>query len=568
MNWNIPYITPHLPNQLSNKLNIHSSIAKILLNRGLKDEKSITKFINPRLSNIYNPFEIKDMEKAVERTLQAIKNSEKILIYGDYDVDGVTSTVLLTKTLTLLGSSPSFYIPHRIDEGYGLNQLAIGNILKKKVDLIITVDCGISSFEEIKFINDNKVDIIVTDHHQPDDTLPDAYAIINPNREDDTYPFSQLAGVGVTYKFCHALLKKSNFPEDKAKQFLRSHLDIVAMGTVADIVPLIDENRIFVKHGLQQIPNTNNIGLSELLKLLSLNNKTIDTFSIGYIIAPRLNAAGRTSHSKISVEFLLTEDKIKGRKLSLVLDNFNKERKLIEETILKEAIKNIEDEEIHLKNKIIITHSDNWHLGVIGIVASKLVDTYNRPVIILQKQENELKGSARSINSFNILNAIHHCKHILIRYGGHRYAAGLTLEYKNLKEFISLINEYADENLKDTDLTQELNIDCEIPFSEIDTKLLKDLTMLEPFGTGNPEPIFTTNHITILTEPKLLKDKHIKLLLKQGNCTFPAIGFSMPEKYQQITKAKTIDIAFTPKFDYYNRQQSIQLILKDFKVKN
>jgi len=566
MNWIIHYINPQLSNQLSTELGIHPYVIRVLLNRGFDTQASIDKFINPKLSNIYDPFRIKDMEKAVDRTIRAIKNSEKILIYGDYDVDGITSTTLLFKTLKLLGASPTFYIPHRIDEGYGLNMNALDSVLEKSVNLIITVDCGISSIQEVELLKNKNIDIIITDHHLPDDTLPDAYAIINPNRPDDDYPFRQLAGVGVVFKFCHALLKKANFPEDEAKSFLLSHLDLVALGTVADIVPLVDENRILVKNGLNRIQGTKNIGLSEMLKVLSLTNRSIDTFSIGYIIAPRLNAAGRTSHSKICVEFLLTDEPIKGRKLSLILDNFNKERKSIEDSILKEAIEKIEREKIHRKNKIIIIYKEDWHLGVIGIVASKLVDIYKRPVIILQKHKQRLKGSARSIDSFNILSAIHHCKDVLIKYGGHKYAAGLTLECKNFERFHTLINEYTEENLSDEDLLESLQIDCEIPFSAINEKLVEDLNLLEPFGTGNPEPVFASDNIKIVSEPKLIKDKHIKMFLKQGNQTFSAIGFSMPEKFDEINRSQNIKIAFTPKFDYYNSSQSIQLILKDLKV--
>jgi len=568
MNWKFCYPNPQLSNKLSSELNIHPYVIRVLLNRGFHSQETIDKFLNPRLSQIYDPFLMKDMDKAVERTIKAIKKSEKILIYGDYDVDGITSTTILFKTLKILGASPSFYIPHRIDEGYGLTMNALESVLEKRFDLIITVDCGISSVEEVNFLKNKNIDVIITDHHLPDDILPGAYAILNPNNPDEDYPFKQLAGVGVVFKFCHALLKKANFPEDQAKIFLLSHLDLVAIGTIADIVPLIDENRILVKNGLMRISETKNVGLNEMLKVLSLNDKIIDTFSVGYIIAPRLNAAGRTSHSKICVEFLLTEEPIKGRKLSLILDNFNKDRKLIEDSIMKEAIEKIECERLHKKNKIIVIFKEDWHLGVIGIVASKLVDIYKRPVIILQKAKQRMKGSARSINSFNILSAIHHCKDTLIKYGGHKSAAGLTLECKDLERFYTLINEYAEANLSNEDLLESLQIDCEIPFSAINEKLVEDLNLLEPFGTGNPKPVFASNNISIVSEPKLLKDKHIKMILKQGNFTFSAIGFSMPEKFDEINRSQIIKIAFTPKFDYYNGRESIQLILKDLMIDN
>jgi len=503
------------------------------------------------------------MDKAVNKILKTINNHERILIYGDYDVDGITSVAMLFSILKNFTTNLYYYIPNRFQEGYGLNEEAIDIAFKNNIKLIITVDCGISSISEIEKANKYGINVIVTDHHQPQKDLPPAIAIINP-KCDANYPFKELAGVGVSFKVAQALYEKLGKSQDN----LWSLLDYVALGSIADSVPFIDENRILIKHGLKALNQTKKEGLKALIIESGVNYGDISTKEVNFALAPRINAAGRLDDSKFALELLLTNSEYKATFLSRKLSEINKHRQEIGDNILKEAREFASIQVKEEGNKILILASENWNQGVIGIIASRLVDEFNRPTIIISKKDGIAKGSGRSIKGFHLYNLLESCQDILINFGGHELAAGITLESNKIPEFKSRLNEISQDFIKEDDLKPELKIDAQILLSNINFGLVKDINILEPFGIGNPQPVFCS-YKNIISNWKLVggKREHLKISVKEENRTLDGIGFKLSRIGNQIfSEHKVVDLAFNIELNKWNGTENLQLNIKDIKT--
>lgn len=559
--WRLVPADSELAKRLSAKLGIAEPIAQLLINRGITSENTAWGFLNDSLVNLNDPFLMKDMQRSVDRIKGAIKSKEKITVYGDYDVDGITSTALLYLVLKKFGATVDYYIPERQSEGYGLNTTAIENIYHTGTSLLITVDCGISAFDEIKAFC-GMLDIIVSDHHQPPEPLPDAYAILNPKCPDCRYPDKQLAGVGVAFKLCQALCRTIEGAEDS----LYGHLDLVALGTIADIVPLIDENRILVKEGLKQAARTTNIGLKALFDICGIKESRIDAGKIGYMVAPRLNAVGRISNAANAIELLITNDETTAANLARHLDHENMQRQVVEKEILAAAEKllagiNIEQE------RVLVLSGAGWHPGIIGIVASRLVDRYYRPVIIISEQEGLGKGSCRSIPGFDMYEALSACSDILIKYGGHRMAAGLTLQCDKISELRQRLSLFACQKLKDDDYVPVINIDAVVALDEINSAFIEELSCLSPYGMGNPSPTFVSKGTSLESIHKVGQEgRHLKLTVRQGHSTKDVISWEMGCLADAITSKSSVDLVFIPEFNEWQGRKTIQLRAYDIKA--
>ena len=548
---------------MSKELNISTILARLLINRGTKEALSARRFLKADLKDLRDPYIFQDMEKAVDIILRAINNNERILIYGDYDVDGITSVTLLFSILKEFTTNLYYYIPNRFQEGYGLNEEAIDIAFKNNFKLIITVDCGISSIYEIEKANNYGIDVIVTDHHQPQKDIPSAIAIINP-KCDSNYPFKELAGVGVSFKVAQALYSKLGKNQDD----LQNLLDYVALGSIADSVPFIDENRILIKHGLKVLNQTQKEGLKALIMESGINYGILGTKEVNFALAPRINAAGRLGDSKLALELLLTDSESKARYLSRKLSEINKCRKEIGDNILREARKLASRQVKEENNKVLVLASENWNQGVIGIIASRLVDEFNRPAIVISKKDGMAKGSGRSINGFHLYNVLELCQDVLVNFGGHKLAAGITIESNKIPEFKSMINEISQDFIKEDDLSPELKIDARISLSNINFGLVKDINVLEPFGIGNPQPVFCSYKNTI-SDWRLVGEKreHIKLKIKEENRTLEGIGFKLSRIGNQIfSENKVVDLAFNIELNKWNGTENVQLNIKDIKT--
>jgi len=529
-------------------------IAQVLSARGISPEESPA-FLEPRLEDLNDPFLMRDMDKAVERIITAMKESQKIMVHGDYDVDGVTSLSLLYRNLTSIGLNVIPYIPDRFTEGYGLSSQGIEKAKEEGISLIITVDCGITALEEIEMARKYGIDVIVTDHHEPRETLPEATAIINPKVDD--YPFKDLAGVGVAFKLLEALYRKLSLNLNH----LYWDLDLVALGTVADIVPLVKENRVFVHFGLKILEKSKKAGIKSLKSVTGLNGK-VEPWHISFILAPRLNAAGRLNHAIEAFKLLSTRDGLEALQLARELDRTNKERQGIERKILSEAEKMVRRMDLD-KDWVIVLGSENWHEGVIGIVASKLVEQYNRPTILLSFTGGIGKGSGRSIQNFNLFNALLDLEKYLLSFGGHKMAAGLRLEKENLQDFRQALNKLAKERLKKEYFEPELYIDGEIRLSDINQDILSVYRKLSPFGMGNPQPVFVVKNVTVKNDIRVMKDRHISFTLKQEQIERRAIAFDAMDKREIIQSGKPL--YFAVQVSENNRNGEIEFKVLDVK---
>jgi len=548
---------------LSKELNISPILARLLINRGTKEALSARRFLKADFKDLRDPYIFQDMEKAVDKILKVINNNERILIYGDYDVDGITSVALLFSILKEFTTNLYYYIPNRFQEGYGLNEEAIDIAFKNNFKLIITVDCGISSICEIEKANNYGIDVIVIDHHQPQKDIPSAVAIINP-KCDTNYPFKELAGVGVSFKVAQALYLKLGKNQDD----LQNLLDYVALGSIADSVPFIDENRILIKHGIKMLNQTKKEGLKALITESGVNYGNLGTREVNFSLAPRINAAGRLGDSKLALELLLTDSKFKAEYLSQKLNEINKCRKEIGDNVLREARKLASVQVKEEDNKVLVLASENWNQGVIGIIASRLADEFTRPVIVISKKDEIAKGSGRSIDGFHLYNVLELCQDILINFGGHKLAAGITIKSNKIPEFKSRINEISQNFIKEDDLSPELKIDARISLGNINFSLVKDINILEPFGIGNPQPVFCSYKNTI-SNWKLVGEKgqHLKLRIKEENRTLEGIGFKLSRLGNQIfSENKVVDLAFNIELNKWNGMENVQLNIKDIKT--
>ena len=543
-------------NSLIEKYKLNSILAKILVNKGITEKEDIDLFVNPTRKDFYDPFLMTDMEITVNRILKAIEDKEKIIIYGDYDADGITSTTVLKNFLEERGLEVGTYIPNRLDEGYGLNKNAIKSIYDQGYRLIITVDCGISGTEEIEYANSLGIETLITDHHEPTEVLPNALAVVDAKRKDNKYPFNQLAGVGVVFKLIQAISIKLNLEE---KEFLK-YLDIVCIGTISDIVPLVDENRVIAKLGLKLIAQTKNIGLKALLEVIGFSN--IDSSAISFGVAPRINACGRMGNEKVALDLFLSKDYAEAKKLAIRLNEYNIERQTIEKQIFDEAVQKVEANE---KNKTcVIVGSKGWHHGIIGIVASKITDMYFKPSILVCFEDGEGKGSGRSIPGFDLHEALMKCEKHLEKFGGHSMAVGVTLKESEFESFKNELEEYAKENEIDK-IQPVIKIDSELSLKDVSIDSVKSLSMLEPYGEANKMPLFLFKNLKINSIRALSEGKHLKLTLKEDNYMINAIGFNMGELSEKYLLDDKVDIVGNLDINVYNGNENVQIILKDIR---
>lgn len=532
---------------IAKKHNISELLTKILVNRGITDDKEIDTFLNPTRNDFYDPYLMPDMDKAVERIIKAINNQEKVMIYGDYDVDGITSITVLKKFLEERGLKTGHYIPNRLEEGYGLNENAIRSIAEQKYTLMITVDCGISGIEEVELANQLGIETIITDHHEQSESLPNAYAIINAKRKDSQYPFRGLAGCGAVFKLIQAISLRLGLEE---KEFLK-YLDIVCVGTISDIVPLVDENRVIAKLGLKLVAQTRNIGLRELI--LQSGYKKIDSNTISFGVAPRINACGRMGYQEEALDLFLTNNIEEARKITTRLNSYNLERQTKEKDIFEQAIKELEKEDIEKLNTIVLS-GDNWHHGVIGIVASKLTEKFYKPTILICFEDNIGKGSGRSLPGFDLHEALVESSAYLEKYGGHEMAVGLSLKKEKYNDFKSAFEEMAkSKNIQQ--IIPVIKIDSIITAKDVNKKTIQDLEMLEPFGEKNKNPIFVYKNLKIDSIRALSEGKHLKLTLKDDNLLINAIGFNLGYLSEEYLIGDKIDIAGNLEINKYGRRR-------------
>ncbi|MDH4210466.1 MAG: single-stranded-DNA-specific exonuclease RecJ [candidate division WOR-3 bacterium] len=533
------------------------AIVQILQNRGYHTPQAIEKFFAPSLSDLHDPFLLQDMEKAVTRIMRAVDNKEKVLIHGDYDTDGITATALMVRNLTKLGLRIQHYIPHRLEEGYGLSSSGINHAIEERCTLIITVDCGSGALNEIAYANEHKIDVIVCDHHQPKDRLPDALALINPKLPGSNYPFKELAGVGVAFKLLAALQQKMGRPMEE----LHGDLDLVALGTVVDVVPLIDENRVLVKYGMKRILHSRKKGIQALLKETGIS-KELNSYHLSFIIGPRINACGRLHDAKLALELLLTEDMSHALKLAHGLTVDNEERKKIQDETYANAISIMKDTKRD-KDRIIVLANDDWHEGVLGIVASRIASEHFRPTIILTLKQETAKGSARSIPGFDITGAIGTCSELLVKYGGHAQAAGLELKQDNLERFRTCINENA-QNFDSSVFEKQSYYDIKLGLDEITNELVYFLKYFEPTGIANPQPVFLGEDLEVVGVPRVIGTNHLKIALRQGKKAFPAIAFERAEEILGIEIGKTrVNCLYSLAEDSYLGKRKTSLKIKD-----
>lgn len=537
--------------------NISDLLAKVLINRGIKDKEEISKFLYPKIEDLNNPFLLNDMEVAVDRILLAKEKNEKVTVYGDYDVDGITSIAVIVKFFRELGINIEYYLPSRLEEGYGLNNDALLKIKNNGTDLLITVDCGISAYNEVEYAKSLGMEVIVTDHHECPEKLPETIAVIDPKRPDNTYPFNALAGVGVTFKLIQAISLKLELDR---KRYLK-YLDIVCLGTVADIVPLVNENRVIVKYGLMLVRETKNIGLRALIKLSGYSK--IDSSLISFGIAPRINACGRMGKADLALELLLTNDTLEAERIALELNTINKERQEVEKSIMEDAIKIIEEGKLY-EDDVIVVGKEGWHHGVIGIVASKITETYYKPSILVCFEEGIGKGSGRSVDGFDLHKALTACIDDLERFGGHEMAIGLTVNQDSFEKFREDVNEYA-KNVIEKDKIPTIKVDAEINADMISLDKLNELEILEPYGESNPMPIFVYKNIRVEGVRLLSNDKHLKLMLKDGSAIFDAIAFNMGDRQYSIKVGDKIDVLHYLDINKFNNIEKVQLNVKDIK---
>ena len=553
--WKLCEENLRLQQMFNAELSVSPVIAQILINRNIRTIKAAEEFLFGDVSLSSDPWIMKDMARAVQRVEKAVQKKEKILIYGDYDVDGVTSSALLADVFEKLGANFEVFIPNRLEEGYGLDTGAILKFAKKSVSLIVTVDCGINSSEEVREANAHGIDVIITDHHEVRGPRPAAFAAINPHQDDCDYPFEQLAGVGVAYKFARALMKGREDAVD-------NHLDLVALGTVADVVPLNGENRVLVKKGLKRLRRTTKPGLKALMEVSGLDPEKVNSRHIGFVLGPRINAMGRLGTAEVALDLLLCKDPNEARELAGILEKENRRRRDIEKDVLDQAIQKAEKEVDLEKDKVIVLADSAWHAGVIGIVAARLTQKYNMPAVLISLTDNQGKGSARGVKGFNLFEAISRAGEHLIGFGGHPAACGIRIEKEKIDLFREKLNLVAPESFENKKESLEFLIDYDIPFARITARLIDELEMLMPYGPENREPVFATSDLEIKNTPREIGKNGIKFLVKRGNLTYEAITFKKNE-IPKPSAGDVVNLAFSPSINSWGGYDSIQLNIKD-----
>ena len=562
--WVLCHLDADGSTSLSGQLGISSLTAQVLINRGINELESARAYLSPSLADLHDPQLLKGIPEAVVRIAAAIEKKEKITVYGDYDVDGTTSTALLVLFLREIGSNCNYYIPDRLKEGYGLNLDAVKSLAASGTDLIITVDNGISSYEETLLASSLGIDIIITDHHQLPDKIPPALAIINPQQGDCSYPSKSLAGVGVVFNLVTALrthLRKNGYWNKKKEPNLKKYLDLAALGTIADIVPLVETNRLFAYFGLKELTASRRLGIRALKKVSAIDDGEINAGKVGFQLAPRLNAAGRLSTADLGVRLLMTEDEAEAGELAERLDQENIARRELEKKMFEDALGMVEEKGLDKSSSIVLA-SKNWHPGVIGIVASRLVERYYLPTLLISIKDGEGKGSARSIAAFHLFEGLKECSSYLLGFGGHKYAAGFSIKEDRIKDFAADFDSVVNKTLKPEDFKPSIKIDATLELGDINDKLVQDLEKMLPFGPSNPEPVFLSENIEV-KEAIILKGAHLKMKLDCDEGTLDAIAFNMKEK--GIKAGDRVSIVFSPRFNLWRGRRTIQLNIKDIR---
>ncbi|MBN2468476.1 MAG: single-stranded-DNA-specific exonuclease RecJ [Deltaproteobacteria bacterium] len=561
--WTVLPASQDLASELAREIRISPLLSKLLVNRTITEPESAQRFLSSSLQDLRPPFLMKGMTGGCLRIIEAIKRREKICVFGDYDVDGITGTALLKLFLDSLGANVSFYIPNRLTEGYGLNIPALDKFRAQGISLIITVDCGISNAEEVSFARSRGIDVVVTDHHEVPERIPEACAVINPKQKGCEFPFKHLAGVGVAFYLVIALrmmLRDKGFWEGRDYPNLREYLDLVTLGTVADIVPLLEENRIFVKHGLEVLCRSTKPGIIAIRRVGGGDGIPMTSDLIAYRLAPRINAAGRMGSGEKGVILLTTSDQTEADAIASELDRENSKRQQIEETIFKEACGLIESTEGWLRQMAFVLESPAWHPGVIGIGASRIADRYYRPTILISLDGDIGHGSARSIDEFHIYDGLRHCEGLLKRFGGHKAAAGLTIARDNITQLRKKLNSLVENTLSPEDIVPKLRIDTQLDFSGITESFIQEIEALAPFGAGNPEPLFVSDVVSV-SGSRMVGKNHLKLWIGGDGTYFDAIGFGMGDALPSLPTQ--IRVAFVPEINVWQGTKRLQLKMKD-----
>ncbi len=551
---------PHLTQEISERLKISPITSQVLINRGISDESHARSFLEPKLSDLKDPKEIPDILKAAKRVLLAKERGEKVFVYGDYDVDGVTATVIVLEALKFLGIDASYYVPHRYDEGYGMNPEAVQEIRSRGAGLIVTVDCGISNFDEIELANSLNMDVIVTDHHNPPERLPRALALVNPKLVPGHNPSRDLSGAGVAFKFAWALLREAGVKESG---MLISLLDLVCLGTIADVVPLVGENRILAVQGLSALTSRGRLGLRSLMDEAGVSGNVTQRH-VNFALAPRINAAGRLEHASLAIELLLASDETSARDMAHQLNKINAKRQSIGSEIQEEAFSLAKN--APAEDGLIVLEGKGWHPGVIGIVASQLVDAFWRPVVLIGVCNGAGRGSARSVDGVNVFALLQSCKDMFSDFGGHENAAGFEISSDRIPELKKRLLTAAKNNIKPEDLTPSVKIDCGIKMENISLGLVKELEGLGPHGKGNPEPVFMTGGLKLVDLKKVGDGSHLKAKFTDGRSTLDVIGFGLGDRAGELDYASNYDIAYGLRSSEWGGFETAELRLIDFKA--
>lgn len=547
-------------NVLSRELEIPQEIAQVLVNRNITCAEDAHKFLYGRLKDLNDPYLMEGMRAAVQRVRTAVSRKEKILIFGDYDVDGILSVVVLTKALRSLGADVDYFIPERLKYGYGIKEEFVAIAEEKEASLVMSVDCGIKATKFTNKAKERGIDVIITDHHLPGDVLPKAKAILNPNLVDTMYPDKGLAGIGVVFKLVQALFK---YEGDSTS--LTDYLKLVSIATIADVAELRGENRLLVKFGLEALDDVSNIGLLSLMDLCGLRGRKVSVGDIGFRIGPRINAAGRMGATDLAVRLFFTDSFEESMELASHLDRLNSKRQKVQEKTYSQAVNRIKGRSLDRRYKFLVLGCEEWHRGVIGIVASKLKDFFHRPVLLFTYEDGKACGSGRSIDEFPIIDCLDACQDLFLDYGGHSMAVGCVLPQENMSHFKRSVNDFANSRLSDDDLKRKITIDSKVNFMDIESHFLEIYDLLSPFGVGNPKPIFLTEKVEVMAEPQMIKGKHSKFFLKQNGRVFEALGWERADWARIIQRGEQIDIVYSFQFSDYLGERSIILSIEDIR---
>lgn len=550
---------------LAAKLGVSHTFARLLANRGFLSPEQVHDFLEPSMDKLLDAFTMRDMDLAVARVLEAVDKREMILVYGDYDVDGITSTALLTAALAALGARVTYFIPDRIRDGYGFSERGVEVARKRRAKLVITADCGITATNEVRLAGESGIEVIVTDHHEPLGELPDSVAVLNPKRKDCPYAFKELAGVGVVFKLVQGLAARR--PEALSDAFVLGHLDLAALGTIADVVPLLGENRIFAKIGLEQLCASEKPGIVALKEVAGLRTRRVESGHVAYILAPRINAAGRLGNAESGVRLLLSTEPREATIIAESLEEDNTNRKKIDESTLEDALAQLRGHGPDLPPAIVLW-SDRWHPGVLGIVASRLIERFHRPTILIAADGDEGKGSGRSIPGFDVCQALQECRDQLIGFGGHSYAAGLTIRTERLEAFRKRLCAVVKDRIQPDDYIPKLSIDGPIRLEDLNEELVQFLDQLSPFGIGNAEPLFIADDVRLASPPMVVSKNHLKMSIRQNGRELDCIGFGMGHLAGSLsTEPGTIAVAFVPTINVWQNRARLQLKLRDIQVR-